>query len=337
MQCNPLFVDFAASREVFQMQKCNLDEACGSKPGPLLKFAYMVHDRGQGHRSALRGNFIDVSTLFSSDLYSVHDFQCYAEQRHVFPPGYTAEFCLNVTRKGYFIYNSFRRVAAEYSSRILIEKPGCEYTLTQELGGPGACTIIRFSDAVYHAVMEKYALSCPFFTDATAFSVMLASTAEADYLHHAILSALTDREFCKLEIDSMVMDLLEAAIGAMGNPPSGITLPTGSKQYHLYTIERAKEFVMQNFTRDISLEELAKYCYVSPFHFSRLFKQFCSYSPFQYLQHIRLKHAETMLRTTELPITDICYRSGFTRLDYFSTVFARKYKVSPTKYKLGIC
>ena len=37
--------------------------------------------------------------------------------------------------------------------------------------------------------------------------------------------------------------------------------------------------------------------------------------------------------TTDLPITDISFISGFSSLDYFSTAFAKKYKLSPKKFR----
>jgi AraC family transcriptional regulator len=46
-----------------------------------------------------------------------------------------------------------------------------------------------------------------------------------------------------------------------------------------------------------------------------------------------LQHAERLIRTTDLPVTDVCFQSGFNRLDYFSTAFAKRYNVPPSKYK----
>ena len=99
------------------------------------------------------------------------------------------------------------------------------------------------------------------------------------------------------------------------------------------TIERAKLYLQDHFTEDISLQEVASHCNVSPFHFGRTFKKFTNYSPHQYLLTIRLKHAELLLRNTTRPILDICFLSGFNSLEHFVTMFKQRYHVSPTQYR----
>lgn len=255
-------------------------------------------------------------------------------ERLTMPPGYSTSFCINFARSGYFTFTSYRKSDEEYTSRVLIEKPGCEFTLTQEHAGAGSCTVIRFTEEAYEAIKDRFGLKeVSFFANDDMFALMLSASPEAEYLHYNILRALASKNFCKLEIDSLMLELVEAVMKTFTGTYLEPALTDGNKRHHLSTIERAKEYLLDNFSNDISLQELAQHCYVSPFHFTRLFKQICSYSPFYFLQQIRLKHAETMIRTTELPIADICFRSGFNRLDYFSTTFAKKYMVPPSKYK----
>ena len=289
---------------------------------PSLKFVVM--DR----------TTVSYEPLISSDLYSIFDFNSYCVERVTMPAGYTAQFCINFTRSGYFTFNSYLRSDEEYTSRVLIEKPGCEFKLTQEHAGAGSCTVIRFTEEAYEAIRERFRLKeVSFFSNDNLFAVMLAASPEADYLHHTILRSLASKNYFKLEIDSLVLELVEAVMKTLTGEYLEPILSDSNKRHHLSTVERAKEYLLENFSTDISLQELARHCYVSPFHFTRLFKQVCTYSPFYFLQQIRLKHAETMIRTTELPIADICFRSGFNRLDYFSTTFAKKYTVPPSKYK----
>ncbi len=255
-------------------------------------------------------------------------------ERVILPAGYTAQFCINFTRSGYFTFNSYRRSDEEYISRVLVEKPGCEFTLTQEHAGGGSCTVIRFTEEAYEAIKERFKLKdVSFFANENMFALMLAASPEAEYLHYTILKLLAGKNYCTLEIDGLVLELVEAVMKTITGQHFEPILSDNNKRHHLSTIERAKTYLLENFSNDISLQELAQHCFVSPFHFTRLFKQVCMYSPFYFLQQIRLKHAETMIRTTELPIADICFRSGFNRLDYFSTTFARKYTVPPSRYK----
>jgi AraC-like DNA-binding protein len=271
--------------------------------------------------------------LFSSDLYSISDFESLTGSRTGFGKGHTSEFCINFPRQGYYVYQSFRRRHEEYSSQVLIEKPGCGFSLVQQWPGQGACTIFRFNDAAYETIKEQYRLNdCSFFTNPDIFSLLLKASPEAEYFHHRILQQVQGAEASKLETDQLVMEMVDAVMQALMITPCK-AVPENHREHHLVTIERAKEYLFQEFHRDISLLELARHCYVSVFHFSRLFKQFTGHSPYHYLRKIRLQHAERLIRTTDLPVTDVCFQSGFNRLDYFSTAFAKRYNVPPSKYK----
>jgi AraC family transcriptional regulator len=281
-------------------------------------------------------DFIKYEAIFISELYRINDFTCYSAEPYIFKPGLNPEFSINIPRKGFFTYHTYRRKDEEYNSRIMVEKPGSEYKLVKELPGEGACTVILFTRAAYESIREQYRLKNFSFFNNSQFCGIFTATPETDYLHHLILRLLAKPNPRRLEIDGLVMELLDTVLHKLRGGLIHTGMPESTKQYHLTTIERAKEYLFENFTNDISLHELAQYCYVSPFHFVRLFKQVCTYSPFHYLQQIRLKHAETLLRTTDLPITDVCFRSGFNRLDYFSSSFTKKFALSPTKYRAAL-
>jgi AraC family transcriptional regulator len=276
------------------------------------------------------------SVLFTSDYYSVVDFHSFCDTRTTFKVSVSESFCINFTRSGYLTFDAFKRTHDEYNTCILVEKPGCEFTLTQQNPGASTCTVFRFTEIAYEEILNRYRLKgTSFFSNPDLFSTLIFGTPEIEYLYNNIRQTIEKRNLDKLELDSLVMEMAGLVVSAIGGRSVNI-LPENQKKNHFRTIERAKEYIMENFTSDISLHDLAKYCHVSPFHFSRLFKQFSNYSPYQYLQHIRLKHAETLLKTTALPITDVCFRSGFNRLDYFSAAFTKKYTLSPSKYKLRI-
>src|SRR5688572_3936088 len=98
-------------------------------------------------------------------------------------------------------------------------------------------------------------------------------------------------------------------------------------------IENGKLFMHANFASRISLAEISTYCHTSLFHFSRIFKQGTSSSPYQYLLSIRLNHAESLLRQSSKTITDICFESGFNSLEHFATIFRRRFKMNPSEYR----
>jgi AraC-like DNA-binding protein len=137
----------------------------------------------------------------------------------------------------------------------------------------------------------------------------------------------------KLQIDNLVMEILEKSLEKISGHDLPNPVNVRMKKNHLMTIERAKHYMIENIGCDISLFDIAKSCYVSPFHFSRIFKTFTGIAPHQFLQSIRLKNAEVLLRHTENPITDIAFSSGFNSLEYFISAFKSVYQCAPSKYR----
>jgi len=97
--------------------------------------------------------------------------------------------------------------------------------------------------------------------------------------------------------------------------------------------ELAKEFIRKNFTSKIGVDDIAKTVFISQYHFSRIFKKYTRYSPYQYLIHVRLQHAIGLMYRKELSITEISFQSGFSSIDYFSTAFTKKFKLSPSGFR----
>jgi transcriptional regulator GlxA family with amidase domain len=95
-------------------------------------------------------------------------------------------------------------------------------------------------------------------------------------------------------------------------------------------VENARAYIFENFAQNISLQQLAKHCLVSPFHFSRIFKTIMNISPHQYLAEVRLNHAKVLLTTTELSIADITYACGFNSPEHFATAYRQRYRINPT-------
>ena len=100
--------------------------------------------------------------------------------------------------------------------------------------------------------------------------------------------------------------------------------------------ERAIEYIRSNFKSEITLDHIARMCSVSPEHMSRTFKKQTGFGFLEYLTHIRLQHAEFMLKNTSLPITEIASECGFCDSNYFSVIFKKNYGFSPRELKKKI-
>ncbi len=98
-------------------------------------------------------------------------------------------------------------------------------------------------------------------------------------------------------------------------------------------LHRARDFMHTHFDQALSLSAVARVACLSPHHFHRLFRTFFGLTPHNYLTTLRLERAKTLLRSTELSVTEICLESGFESLGSFSTLFRRAAGMSPTRFR----
>lgn len=100
-----------------------------------------------------------------------------------------------------------------------------------------------------------------------------------------------------------------------------------------YSVARAQHFMEQHYAENITVSRLAELGYVSPSCFNRKFKKEIGMTPIEYLIEIRLKHAKTLLKRKNIPITDIAMRCGFGSSAHFSSCFQTRIGVTPTEYR----
>lgn len=276
----------------------------------------------------------DIHTLYSSDFYHILDFKCRCKDCTTSNPEYAATFCISFIRRGNFLFNVFRNSFDSHTGRILVTKPGYEHTVTHTHSVPDECTIFELKNGFFEELTRHFSKTQNnFFNNNDLHSLLLKTSVETEYLHHQILSRCFRSRMIKLEMDGLVMELLQLVMKTIAGSAVTDRLKDTLKKNHLSTIEKAKVYLADHFMDDISLKEIAGHCCISAFHFSRVFKTFTSYSPHQYLLNLRLKHAEILLKNTKLPVTDVCFSSGFNSLEYFSAAFGQKYKHAPSRFR----
>lgn len=273
-----------------------------------------------------------VHMIFSSGGYAVYDFSCECLECTRSKREYTAQFSVCLIRSGNFSYNIFRSSLDTYSGHALVNKPGYEYTVTHPAMLPDRCTVIRFNDPFYQSLLYEQVKDHRFFNDPDRQSTLVKIGPREEYLHRHLLHRI-QRGYCtKLEADSIIMDILSQVLHAIEGKDTANLITDRQKKNHLRTIEQAKEYLSEYFTEDISLDRLAAHCYVSPFHFARIFRKFTGTSPHQYLLETRLKHAELLLQSGK-PVADTAFQSGFNSIEHFSATFSNRFRISPKIFR----
>ncbi len=96
---------------------------------------------------------------------------------------------------------------------------------------------------------------------------------------------------------------------------------------------RIRKYLDEHYMDAIDLQEVAEKLNMSTHYMSHVFKATFGYSPMNYLIRRRIGEAQTLLITTDLPITEIGERVGYETTSYFSTQFAKQVGMSPKKYR----
>lgn len=93
------------------------------------------------------------------------------------------------------------------------------------------------------------------------------------------------------------------------------------------------EFIDDNLDKQITLEDMANLCYLSPVYFSNLFYEKLGVRPIQYLNQKRIQKIQTLLMCTNKRITEISKECGFQDTNYFCRVFKKNIGTSPAQYR----
>ena len=93
------------------------------------------------------------------------------------------------------------------------------------------------------------------------------------------------------------------------------------------------EYIMENLTRDLSIDALADRFYMSKYHMMRIFKSETGYSIHQYISEKRILLARNYIMSG-MPATTACLECGFKDYSSFSRAFKNQLGVLPSEVKI---
>lgn len=108
----------------------------------------------------------------------------------------------------------------------------------------------------------------------------------------------------------------------------------GNGEKNTYDFNYTINFIRENYQQKLNLKSLADFCGYSYDYFRHQFQQRTGYSPQQYLIQTRMEAATELLKNTSLNCTQIALSCGFSDGAQFSSMFRKKYGVSPRNYRL---
>ena len=98
-------------------------------------------------------------------------------------------------------------------------------------------------------------------------------------------------------------------------------------------LDRVFQYTLQNYEREIRLEEVAALVYMTRTSFCRFFQERTKKTFFTFLNNMRLNQASRLLIATDKSIADITYSCGFNNLSNFNRQFKSRYAQSPKAFR----
>ena len=196
--------------------------------------------------------------------------------------------------------------------RLYQQRNGERYQILEEFFQDTARRQIGEVDLLSKFCMDSYDL-----LHAEAVSAGLVPAADPEQMRSSFLTSIS--------MEELIRPVLELAEVCQGD--------SRQKKPHSKAVRLAMDFIQENFATPISLEQVAAQVYLTPEYFSRVFKEETGVTFVNYLTDIRLHHSVQLLESTALRVQDVAKQVGYPNVSYFSTVFKKKYGMSPYEYR----
>jgi AraC-like DNA-binding protein len=140
-------------------------------------------------------------------------------------------------------------------------------------------------------------------------------------------------------LDQILADALNTALAVqitrLCGDPTSITLEpsnglSGERR------KRVLDYIEAHLDDRLALADLAGVACLSPYHFSRSFKQAVGMGPQRYVMHRRVERAKALIRRTDQPLALIAQEVGFADQSHLTSVFRREIGVTPGHFRAAL-
>lgn len=151
------------------------------------------------------------------------------------------------------------------------------------------------------------------------------------FLH--LKSLLYEMEHCLPNQD----DIVESQIKILVHKLVRLCIPSANIEEVSFVLKNqvdvAVNFLYENISNKITVDEMAESVNMSVSHFSRTFKNCMKKTPVEYLSEIRIEKSKRLLKYSSLNLSEIAFECGFGSLSYFSRCFQESIGQTPSEYK----
>ena len=139
----------------------------------------------------------------------------------------------------------------------------------------------------------------------------------------------------KEDLDNTLFELIFESHRLSGQASQSLKRISATKRTtkeELYRrLAQAREFMQDNISRNLTIEEIAGEVCLNKFHFLSNFKDVFNTTPHRYFTELKLQKALALLQTRQHSVMEVCFLVGFESPGSFSNLFKKRFKTSPSK------
>jgi YesN/AraC family two-component response regulator len=103
-----------------------------------------------------------------------------------------------------------------------------------------------------------------------------------------------------------------------------------------FNIKKVIEYIVENYNKDISLNDVAEYSNLSSGYVCKIFKDHIGKNYTYYLNDIRIEKAKELLKETKLTVKEVGFRVGFNNIQTFMRTFKKHEGITPGQFRLKV-
>lgn len=139
--------------------------------------------------------------------------------------------------------------------------------------------------------------------------------------------------FNDLELDEFEWNLVSYLLSIHEGSHTAKWYPASPPPIEHPALKKGIEYLHDNLSSPITIDDLCKITGVSKYYFIRLFQKYVGTTPGKYLQKQRLHYAAQLLRNSKQSVISIAFDAGFNSLSTFERAFRNQFGISPTVYR----
>lgn len=100
----------------------------------------------------------------------------------------------------------------------------------------------------------------------------------------------------------------------------------------ILAVQRMQEYIEKHIKENITLADLSKVSFFSPWYSYRLFKEYTNYTPSKYIRRLKLSESALKLRDENCRVIDVAFDYGFQSVEGYQRAFYGEFGCNPKEY-----